>query len=360
MALASTDSSSCAHYGNGRKTPRGCSCNAGWTGSSCDILNLLPAAAAAGYRNSSTPTWGGTIIESGGVWHLFSAGKMTNGTSPRVVRAVSDAGPAGPYSWAQDVISAVQQPSRLGAHGLGLRTDVHVAPNGSLVLYTTGSLDGRYGLLALTSRDGNPAGPWALSLPYHHVENASATWSCGFDDPSASIDAATGDLLVVYRTAWGCAGQPAEHLALLHAPLWDGDDILTPLTTESTGPLFTFSDSNEDPYLWRSDVGVHMLTHTQGGARGQWPDRKTRGAVAFSPGDGTNLSAWRLSASEAWNATVAWTNGTSSTALRRQRPSLVFSRSSRAPTHLITGVNFASADFHETDADWTLIQPLNL
>ena len=115
----------------------------------------------------------------------------------------------------------------------------------------------------------------------------------------------------------------------------------------------------KDPYLWRSARGVHMLLHTQGGANGKsWPDKKTRGAVAFAPGDGTNISAWRISANPAWNATVSWSNGSSTGAMRRQRPALIFGEGGSA-THLITGVNFAAADWRSTNADWTLITPLS-
>ena len=340
-----------------------CACAAGWRGAACDVLGLgIVDVTQLGYRNASDPTWGGTVIQHGGAWHLFTAGKKpTDGpvigsTTTRAVRAVSITGPSGPYRFAQVLGST--PPGRLGAGGIGLRVDVHRTPNGSLAMFTVGSLDNKWGLVALVSPVGDPAGPWLPSMLYRIRLNASARWDCGqLNDATASIGA-DGALLVAYRTQFNCAGQPLERVGLLHSPHW-ATGPLTKLTTDATAPLFGNLNSNEDPYLWRSARGVHMLLHTQAGANGKgWPDRKTRGAVAFAPGDGTNISAWRVSLNPAWTANVSWSNGSSTGAMRRQRPALIVGEGGSA-THLITGVNFAAADFHSTNADWTLVTPLS-
>jgi hypothetical protein len=167
-------------------------------------------------------------------------------------------------------------------------------------------------------------------------------------------------LLVAYRTQWNCAGEPLERIGLLHSAHWAAPLSLTHVTTDASAPLFGFNVSNEDPFLWRSSRGVHMLLHAQGGATEKpWPDKKTRGAVAFCPGDGRNVSGWTLSSSEAWTAEVCWANGSTSAALRRQRPSLVRDQDGSL-THFISGVNFESNDYHSTNADWTLVTPLVL
>jgi len=344
-----------------------CACAPGWRGAACDALGLgTVGVARLGYRNASDPTWGGTVIQHGGAWHLFTAGKKpTDGpaigsgsTTTRAVRAVSIAGPDGPYRFAQVLEST--PPGRLGAGGIGLRVDVHRTPNGSLAMFTVGSLDNKWGLVALVSPVGDPAGPWLPSMLYRVKLNASARWDCGqLNDATASIGV-DGALLVAYRTQYNCAGQPLERVGLLHSPHW-ATGPLTKLTTDATAPLFGYLNSNEDPYLWRSARGVHMLLHTQGGADGRrWPDHETRGAVAFAPGDGTNISAWRVSPNPAWTANVSWSNGSSTGAMRRQRPALIFGEGEGGgATHLITGVNFAAADFHSTNADWTLVTPLD-
>ena len=309
------DASAC--FGNGicmrtAQTPvlPSCACAHGWRGAACDFLVLGTVnVTRLGYRNASDPTWGGTVIQHGGVWHLFTAGKRpthspeSGSTTTRAVRAVSTTGPSGPYRFAQVLES--NPPGRLGAGGIGLRVDVHRTPNGSLALFTAGSLDNKWGLVALVSPVGDPAGPWLPSMLCRVKLNASARWDCGqLNDPTASI-AADGSLLVAYRTQFNCAGQPLERVGLLHSPHW-ATGPLTKLTTDATAPLFGNLDSNEDPYLWRSARGVHMLLHTQGGANDKrWPDHSTRGAVAFAPGDATNISEWRVSPNPAWTANVS-------------------------------------------------------
>ena len=348
-----------ACFGNGVCTAaRTCACDSGWKSAECDVLALGVSGLDAGYRNASNPVWGGTVVQHNGQYHMFMGGKKVStarsatSKTTRAVRAVGSA-PDGPFRYVEEVTAT--PPASLGPGGIGLRVDVHRTPNGSLALFTAAALDGKFGLVLLVSPLGDPAGPWYGSLLFHVRINASARWDCGqINDPSASI-AADGSLLVVFRSLYGCGGTKLERIGLLHAPHWTS--ALSRVTSDASSPLFGFLVSNEDPYIWRSKRGVHMLMHTQGGVDGPWPDRKTRGAVAFAPGDGTNISAWRVSSKEAWSASVVWVNGSATQALRRQRPALVFNAAG-APTHLITGVNFASSDWHATNADWTLITPL--
>lgn len=354
-----------ACFGNGecsRSTGR-CVCDPGWKGTSCDILDEKPVnPAEKGYHNASSPVWGGTVVKHGGKWHLFTSGKNIVGSSrlqgpgTHAVRAVSTKGPAGPYTYASDI--AAVDPARLGAGGIGLRTDVHRAPNGSLVLFTAGALDGKYGVLSLVSPDGSPEGPWLPNLLYRNQIKDSARWDCGqVADPSASI-APDGSVLVMYRTEWNCAGEPLERIGLLHSPNWATPMSLTHVTSDSGPPLFGFNVSNEDPFIWRSSRGVHALFHTQGDDQQKlWPDRKSRGAVAFCPGDGLNVAAWRISSNAAFNSEVRWTNGSTSEALRRQRPAVILDDNGEL-THLITGANFENSDWHFTNANWALVTPL--
>ena len=368
-ACDSADAAAC--FGNGICNAGKCLCDTGWMGPSCDRLRLESANTSAhGYANNSNPVWGGTAVARLGLWHLFMGGTravLENSKRSHIIRAISRSGPSGPYEYAEEIRASHEE--RLGSGGLGLRADVHEAPNGSLVLFTAAALDGLCGLVRLVSPTGDPSGPWLPSLAFHKRENASTRWDCGFSDPSATIRS-DGSLLVAYRTNYGCAGQPLEHVGLLRAPRWDADaSAMEALTTEASGPLFTFNASNEDPFLWWSHRGVHMLLHSQASPSGvPWPDHKTRGALAFAPIssardtfslDGGGLH-WRLSTSDAWGARIDWSNGTSLAALRRQRPSLIFEPGSwpPRPTHFVCGVNFVDADFHKTTHDQSLVQAL--
>ena len=276
-ASACTPGDPAACFGNGACTPstHTCACNAGWTSTECDVLDLAAVdSRRLGYRNASNPVWGGTVVEYNGQHHLFMGGKRLNAgfvssVRTRAVRAVSTTGPEGPYVFAEELTATPA--ARLGPAGIGLRVDVHRAPNGSLVLFTAAAVDRKFGLVALVSPAGDPAGPWFPNLLFRVHTNASARWDCGqIADPSASI-AANGSLLVVFRTKYGCGGMPLERIGLLKAPHWTGP--VSRVTTDATAPLFGLLVSNEDPYIWHSTRGVHMLLHTQGGIKGPWPDQ---------------------------------------------------------------------------------------
>lgn len=293
---------------------------------------------------------------------MFMGGKRlaSEGGKAHVIRAVSTSGPAGPYTYAEEV--EPRDPSRLG-NGMGLRADAHYTPEGAAVLFTVAGLDGKYGFVGLVNEDGNPEGPWEPFLSYHYQKNSSAVWDFGFVDPTATIRP-DGSILVAYRTDMSYDGH--EHVGLLHADNWRSP--LQKVTTDATGPLFTFNVSNEDPFIWWSDRGTHMLFHAQEGSQGPYQDRKYRGSYAFAPGDGRNIGAWRLSQDRAWPEEVQWSNGSSSVALRRQRPSLLFpaghapelgAAQSPRPTHLVTGANFFDGEWTKTDRNSMLIQAID-
>ena len=97
---------------NGRCTGHVCVCHPGWGGRFCETLSLAPTPRDAGYRRGNTSSWGGSVAfdarrkkwimltaeisENCGLnlWYLLS----------RVVLAVSDTGPAGPYTFDSVVV----------------------------------------------------------------------------------------------------------------------------------------------------------------------------------------------------------------------------------------------------------------
>lgn len=91
-----------------------CSCDAGWTGFDCGVVDVAAAARHSGYNltGSGTSSWGGKPVldPMTGQWLLFAA-EFTGGCgldywSPmsRIVRAVSETGPAGPYTFDGEVV----------------------------------------------------------------------------------------------------------------------------------------------------------------------------------------------------------------------------------------------------------------
>ena len=91
-----------------------CDCDAGWTDFDCGVLDRAPADRNSGYNLTSngTSSWGGKPIldPATGQWLLFAA-EFTGGCgldywSPmsRVIRAVSQRGPAGPYVFDKEIV----------------------------------------------------------------------------------------------------------------------------------------------------------------------------------------------------------------------------------------------------------------
>ena len=71
--------------------------------------------------------------------------------------------------------------------------------------------------------------------------------------------------------------------------------------------------------------------------------------------------SWTLSATPAYNYTVAFVGGGTTTFGRRERPQLVFDPDSGAPTHLINGVQLPAAQQprgSQRDYTYSIIVPL--
>lgn len=80
-----------------------CKCDPGWGDEKCATLLLGPAAVENGYRHPNRSSWGGSVIEHGGAFHMFveeivnDCGLNTYARNMRVSHAVSD-NAAGPYT----------------------------------------------------------------------------------------------------------------------------------------------------------------------------------------------------------------------------------------------------------------------
>jgi hypothetical protein len=89
---------------NGACTSSGtCACRPGWTGSDCGQLDFLPAPTTHAFYRNDSASWGFSILEENGVWYAFLAYMLGNcglnawQDNSAIYRAVSVAGPAGPY-----------------------------------------------------------------------------------------------------------------------------------------------------------------------------------------------------------------------------------------------------------------------
>jgi hypothetical protein len=361
-----------------------CHCDAGWTGTGCGVLDLLPATRGSGYNRTAegTSSWGGKIVRdtsNSSVWHLFAA-EFTGGCGlnywapmSRIVRAESITGPAGPYTFAAEVAPTF-------AHN----PTVAVSPDGQFLLYhselkeqtrvlearimffsyhavgcpfpqpshceaprfSCGAGDdqnGESGISLLTSRD---LLTWDSVGMIFNGSAVRGAWDADATNPSALV-LSNGTVILAYR---GCPENCAnsgvsELISIAAAPGPYG-----PYSRITPGSQPIFSNPNEDPHVWQDARGNwHLLMHSleKGGGWGGGP-RVGRHAFAHDVRGPWTFGAATL----AFNTTVHFTDGTTIIYSRRERPQLLWSEG--RPIMLTTGVQEAGSP-----QSYTLCQPIS-
>ena len=326
------------------------------------------------------PTWGGDIIYENGIYHAFVTAKGYNEPpldesdyyycNTAIVR-LEGSSPAGPFKFAEVVLPVYHHE----AHAIR-------APDGTLLIYMIKYDGGEFpGVLPCYNISNNMAfnkshlviavawsssvyGPWKEKIllnPYPGTKNREF-WLCQTNCPSVTF-APNGSVVMAFR-GYQCQ-QPVpyskstrEKIAIATAPHWSG-----PYTIRSEEPLFGWlvpDDwpaslvtpgqvmSNEDPFIWRTERGYHMLTHCQ-----LKPYPKTRGAYGYSE-DGLN---WTLLPNYMWETNMTWSDGSVSYFQRRQAPGLYLDNDGY-PLYLLTPVDELSVDGNLWGHGWTLIQPV--
>jgi hypothetical protein len=325
-------------------------------------LNLLPVDPIHfGYRNSSGfNSWGGASIQSNGKWYLFASqmqGKCPLlghwATVSEVVRSVSD-NPTGPFLEAQVVVPSF-------AHN----AKPFRAPDGTWLIYYIGNINNRTqncsqqspmpatspypagkttaGPVMIASAkavDASPEeweihGPFTDSFEWHSATNPSPVF---FSNGSVR--------LAVSRAFVGGGKQNV----MMRADSWRGPYHNITETATFNGSVH----SGEDPDMFRTSRGWHMLGHNTGpGSTKIW----------FSK-DG--IANWtQASGDNAFNQTVHFKNGTTVVLCQRQRPQVVFADDGM-PGWLWNGVMVKRPDGKCPESDkkgggnptWTLVQEI--
>lgn len=330
-----------------------CECDPGWSGPDCGAAALLPydPNAATGYVNATAASWGGHPLPDPSVegrwWLLVS--EMARGcplwlfeNNSFIARAVSDAGPGGPYRH----VDAARAPFSHSAQAIG------PTPDGFYVLFYIGLPDpaavidcAAHGVPPHYVHPNPPSmnvlsiawarslgGPWE-SRPLFRP-NASAppgAWDCAKTNP-APLLLANGTVLLAFRsTACAGGGGPGEYLGLARAAHWNDTYNVAPQPAVAPG---AGTGSHEDPALFQDARGaLHMLSHNQGAGNVCGRPTQACGAHLFS-GDGG--STWAVSATPAYDR-LALANGSSITPATRQRPQLVLDGATRRPLWLFNG-----------------------
>jgi hypothetical protein len=340
---------------NGLCTSLACVCDPGWIGPDCGRLDLSPATRDTGYNYTTytnpsyyntrgNSSWGGQIVQDQQdpkLFHLlvdqFAHGCGLSGWRPTsfVARAESTTGPQGPYHWVQNVTGSFRH-----------NTYVHWIPaDEKYLLWTIGVSVPDPTSCKSVSKESWPnnisvsssssiRGPWS---PFHITVNGTnpAPW------PLWSPDNHTSAIALV-----------AEDLRIFTADRWDAAYTLintAPWNTSDYSPTWA-----EDPFVWRDKRGNwHALAHWMIDIVEKNGTKYPRvGAHMYSR---TLEGKWNFKLQDAFNSTIAFTDGSTETFNRRERPKLFFSDDGKVtPLYLVTGVQALGT----TTTSYTLIQPV--
>ena len=364
-----------------------CVCDPGWQGEKCNQLKLKPPNRLEphGYYNGSMPTWGGDVIYENGIYHLFVTAKGY--TDPPLDEAdhymcntaivrLEGKSPAGPFTFAEVVLPVFHH-----------ETHAIRAPDGTLLIYMIKYDGGEFpdllsegcrekgcgvGLAAYNRShevmavawSSSVYGPWKEKIIFNPWPGPDdrESWHCQTNCPSVTFTP-NGTAVMAFRSVQCQPPAPPakgtkEKIGIATAPHWSG-----PYTFRTEEPVFgwTVPDdwpaslvtpgqvmSNEDPFIWRTERGYHMLTHCQ-----LQPQSGSRGAYGYSE-DGLS---WTLLPDFMWETNMTWSDGSVSYFVRRQAPGLYLDNDGY-PLYLLTPVDELPGDGCHWGHGWTLMQPI--
>mmetsp|Transcript_11041 Transcript_11041/g.22001 ORF Transcript_11041/g.22001 Transcript_11041/m.22001 type:complete len:391 (+) Transcript_11041:43-1215(+) len=332
-------------------TARVCVCAAEWTGDNCGLLNLESARPSpfSGFNEALNSSWGGSIIQDpdDGLYHMFVSrlaghcGLNAWAHNSEVVRATSN-DPEGPFEYAETVLPFF-------AHGPSVRQ----MPDGSFMLmhlgcgypnraarFVEGCINGttpdaynqkkeieaeeiavcsQFNVLVLTAP--TLLGPWSPNdgSGGTQVSLSRPSWSASgprgrhFSNPAPHF-MANGTILLAYRAD---DRKGTERVSVGRA-----DSLLDSYVDSRAAPAV--DATVEDPFLWQDERGHwHMLMHNM----------EAIAAHAFS----RDAVTWTVSSVEPYDNIVLFTDGSTVSMKRRERPQLLLDKMGR-PTYFSTGV----------------------
>ena len=290
-------------------------------------------------------TWGGNAIYEGGRYHLFAAAMLNGcgleswGSNSYIVRAEAD-NITGPFTAMASVLGPF-------AHNPTVR---HL-PDGSVLLYMIGDGTGRTprdctngssftSQLHLDTLGGATAAPLppgtvgtgifvahapSVHGPWEVIEVTSPNSSrsddlCGgWTNPSPHV-APDGSVTLAFQSS-RCEPFPVgkHYVALIgtaQAPTWRGPYSLLSQHAVNKEQPWCPAGQAEDPFLWRSARGWHLLMH------GMCPTGVAQARYAFS----LDAATWHNSPRQAYSYRVEFDDGTYATFVRMERPQLGFSK----------------------------------
>lgn len=289
-----------------------CECRPWATGPNCEALNLVPVASVeALVPEDGVTRWGASVVRGDdGKYHMFAAEmknkcKLNSWRSlSQVIHAVAE-DPLGPYE-------------RLG---VAVNTESHNpvvsrAPDGTYVMLTIGCPAPYSGTDCQPPEVICPNGQearWTTTL--HHSTSVEGPWTelpglfdhLGLVQNAVPWFEADGSVSVIYK---GPVNNTEASIAV--APHWSG-----PYTSlaENIWKDWELGITNEDPWIWRDDLGYHAVTHRM------LPDDRGdhhTGGHGFA----ATLEDWHYAPTPAYSNDVNGIEG-DITVKRRERPQLL-------------------------------------
>jgi len=311
-----------------------CVCDPGWKGKSCDMLDVQKSPVDAGYRNATGASWGGNVIYEDGKYHMFVAQFVNHcqldvwGTASSIVRAEADS-PDGPFVMKETVIKPF-------AHNPTVRRGF----DGYFYLFMIGAGDSEEppdctdgGGSVSSIGDDEPV---ASAIHVSHSESIRGPWSepamiefsstskylaGGWTNPSPHFNP-DGTVHLAFQAGFSNKGPLSHGHALVGIAIADSpfgpykyltEDPVTPMDWDPIHPV-CWAGVDEDPFLWRSKRGFHILTH------GMCPSGVRQAHYKYSA-DGVN---WHTSPRQTYRYTVRYENGRPDVLARVERPQLYF------------------------------------
>jgi len=285
-----------------------CICDPGWTSDNCTKLEFLPAGWGPSNQAYMTnySSWGGNAVKGpDGQYHLFFDEMRQDGLHQYQINSQSI------HAVSSSLFGPFTKKRTLRAP-LSHNTQPFFGDDGSVFIFMISGEPGAkepHGPL-IVGRADDPNAEFEWIFPKMYFENGTELIYPAFhvDNPTGIVRR-NGSVLLMVRGS-----------AMFTAPSWDGP--YTMFTEDALGCGQRKKEcSVEDPFIWASPRGLHMLAHDHE----PFEYHKQVTAYAFTA-DKSGRSGWTFSwwpAAEARNH--SFSDGTKHTFCSQQRPALHFS-----------------------------------
>ena len=364
-----------------------CVCDFAWTGSTCNILSeqpahqLWPPPDKLPANLTTLPSaWGSTIVrDDTGIYHMYVEVVCRFFTWMHIAGSVvvhaTSSNLQGPYSYSDIALPQQSMTPHIVRDHDGAWLLLHqrnasvfgdpecTGEEAALAFYDEASYNAAmYTKSGPNSSefDGPPSiarstslyGPWE---PFDFVITPLPGTKIINPNPSL-LPLSTGEGYLLAFVSSPILPPYSESVTFAHADDWR-TGVFTPITGNNAPPPTTFLDC-EDPFLWKSDRGLHVVCHRRASAPAPNPWNFTDvGGYGISI-DGKN---WTWSATPIYTTTIPWGEGESAGVEfqfgRRERPEFLLGPTGR-PEYLINGVEFVTQVLG--NPSMSIITPLGL